>query len=135
MKSLFPLTTSPDLSADRDFYTGLLGFEVVFESDWYVQLRHPDNPAAQVAFITPGHESVPEGYREASRGVVVTVEVDDVDALLERAEAMGLPIVQPLRDEAWGQRHFMTHDPAGLLVDVVKLTPPAGEYAAGYVQA
>ena len=42
--------------------------------------------------------------------------------------ALGAEIVYPLRDEVWGQRHFMAKDPNGLLVDVVQLIPPAPEF-------
>jgi hypothetical protein len=38
----------------------------------------------------------------------------------------------PLRDEAWGQRHFITEDPDGVLVDVVTVIPPGEEFAALY---
>ena len=132
MNSLFPLTCSDDLPADRDFYRHLLGLEVAFENDWYVQLRHPRNGAAQMAFVRRDHDSVPEGHRARPAGVIVTVEVDEVDPLHARARELSLPIVQELRDEHWGQRHFITRDPSGLLVDLVQLIPPSAEYASGY---
>jgi predicted enzyme related to lactoylglutathione lyase len=56
--------------------------------------------------------------------VLVTIEVDDVDAVGERAAGLGLPVVLPMRDEPFGQRHFMTVDPDGTLVDVVQAIPP-----------
>jgi uncharacterized glyoxalase superfamily protein PhnB len=34
--------------------------------------------------------------------------------------AAGAPVVYPLKDEAWGQRHFVTRDPAGVTIDVVQ---------------
>lgn len=45
----------------------------------------------------------------------------------------GLPITLPLRDEPFGQRHFIITDPAGTLVDVIKPIPPSPEFAAMYV--
>jgi hypothetical protein len=38
-----------------------------------------------------------------------------------------------LRDEPWGQRHFITEDPDGVLVDVVTVIPPAPEFVAQYL--
>jgi catechol 2,3-dioxygenase-like lactoylglutathione lyase family enzyme len=32
---------SDRLTESRDFYVTLLGFEVSYESDWYIQLRNP----------------------------------------------------------------------------------------------
>ena len=66
--------------------------------------------------------------------MLVTIEVDDVDAVHERARAARLPIELSLRDENWGQRHFITRDPNGLAVDVVQVIPVtsaemAGQYA------
>ena len=60
--------------------------------------------------------------------VRVTVETEDVDALHQRACALGVEIVYALRDEPWGQRHFMAKDPNGLLVDVVQLIPPEASF-------
>jgi hypothetical protein len=37
-----------------------------------------------------------------------------------------------LRDEAFGQRHFITRDPAGVMIDVIKVIPPSEEFAAQY---
>ena len=132
MKSLFPDVCTEKLAASRDFYRELLGFEVVFENDWYVQLRDPRAPAAQIAFVEQGHPSVPAGHGRAPQGVIVTMELEDAAACHARARALGLEVVYPLEDEAWGQRHFMVLDPNGLLVDVVELIPPAPGYQ-GYV--
>src|SRR5262245_52757076 len=128
MQSLFPDICSDDVARSRDFYVALFGFEVAFEIAWYVQLRSPADPNLQLAFVQRGHESVPAGFDEPPRGVLVTIEAADVDALHERARALGVEIVYALRDEVWGQRHFMAKDPNGLLVDVVQLIPPAPEF-------
>lgn len=42
-----------------------------------------------------------------------------------KAKAAGLPILIPLRDEAFGQRHFITADPNDVLIDVIKPIPPS----------
>jgi catechol 2,3-dioxygenase-like lactoylglutathione lyase family enzyme len=121
VQSLFPDLCTDDITASRDFYVALLGLRVAFENDWYVQLQSPSDPNLQLAFVRRDHDSVPAPFQAPARGVLVTIETDDVDALHERARALGLPIVYPLRDEPWGQRHFMVADPNGLAVDVVKL--------------
>lgn len=123
MHSLFPDICSDDVAASRDFYVTLFGFRVAFEIAWYVQLQSPADPNLQLAFVQRGHDSVPAGFGGAPRGVLVTVETKDAGAVYERARALGVEIAYPLRDEAWGQRHFMAKDPNGLLVDVVQLIP------------
>ena len=41
-------------------------------------------------------------------------------------------MLKPLTDEAFGQRHFITRDPNGVLIDVIKPIPPAAEFAEQY---
>ena len=128
MKSLFPDICTDDVKASVDFYTALFGFRAVFQIEWYAQLVDPTNPTVQIAFVARGHDSVPDGYGVAPRGVLVTLEVDDVDAVHARALELDLPIPYALRSEVWGQRHFMALDPNGLLVDVVQLIEPSREF-------
>lgn len=128
MRSLFPDICSHDVQAARDFYRDVFGFEVVFEIAWYVQLRSPSDPNLQIAFVARDHDSVPSEYRREPQGVLVTIEVDDVDAVHARAVALDVPIAYALRSEDFGQRHFMAVDPHGLLVDVVQLIEPSAEF-------
>jgi len=37
-----------------------------------------------------------------------------------------------LRDEPFGQRHLITSDPGGVLIDTIKPIPPSTEFAAQY---
>jgi uncharacterized glyoxalase superfamily protein PhnB len=128
MRSLFPDICSHDVSAARDFYREVFGFEVTFEIAWYVQMRSPTDANLQIAFVARGHDSVPASHRRDPQGVLVTIEVDDVDAVHARAVELGVPVIYALRSEVWGQRHFMAEDPHGLLVDVVQLIPPTPEF-------
>jgi catechol 2,3-dioxygenase-like lactoylglutathione lyase family enzyme len=132
INALFPVLCSRNVAAARDFYVRLFGFRVVFDADWYVQLLDPGTPAVQLGFVAHDHETVPPRFRALPRGVLVTVEVDDVDAVFARARDLGLSIEMSLRDEEFGQRHFMTVDPDGLLVDVVKVIPFTERYADAY---
>jgi catechol 2,3-dioxygenase-like lactoylglutathione lyase family enzyme len=135
LTALYADVQSDRLPASRDFYVDLLGLEVVFDSDWFVLLRDPAAPALQIAFVADGHESVPAPFHGRGRGVLVTVEVDDVDAVHRRARELGIEIAQPLRDEEFGQRHFMAADPNGLLVDVVQPIPFSRAFLAEYRDA
>ncbi len=130
MKTLFPVTFTDDLSAARDFYINLFGFEVVVEISWYVHLFLPANEGMQIAFVSNDHASVPETLRGTPGGVAITLEFDDVDPLFARARGMDLPIHLELRDEDWGQRHFITQDPTGLMVDVVQPIEPTERFLA-----
>ena len=45
-----------------------------------------------------------------------------------------LKIHVTLRDEPFGQRHFITEDPNGVAIDVIKPIPPTPEYAAQFTR-
>ncbi|MFK0258177.1 VOC family protein [Streptomyces sp. NPDC090445] len=133
----YPVLATRDVAASRDFYTRHLGFEVTFESDWYVSLRRPDAPQYELALLDHAHPTVPEGHRVALRGgLLLNFEVDDVDSEHQRLVAgAGLPEVLPLRTEEFGQRHFIVAAPDGVLIDVITVVPPSEEYAAHYANA
>jgi catechol 2,3-dioxygenase-like lactoylglutathione lyase family enzyme len=132
INAVFPVLMTDRLAESRDFYAGLLGMRLAFEADWYVQLLSRTTPAAQLGLVASGHESVPAVFRRPAAGVLVTVEVENVDTVHERAQSRGLPIVLSLRDEDWGQRHFITRDPNGLAVDVVQVIPVTSDQAAAH---
>ncbi len=132
MKSLFPDICSTNLVDSKEFYVDFLGFNVIFEIDWYIQLQSPSLESIQIAFVEKNHSSVPKGYQKTPQGVVVTVEVENVDAVYQRAQDLGLPVIVNLCNEQWGQRHFMLEDPNGLLVDVYTMIEPTDEFAQQY---
>ncbi len=109
---------SDRLSESRDFYVALLDFEVNYDSDWYVQLRHPANKELEFGIILRSHELVPQEYQTPPSGMYVTFVVPNVDLVYEKAVEMGLRIVQEPRNEFYGQRRFLTVDPNGCLIDI-----------------
>lgn len=130
--SFYPVLMSDDVPAAASFYREALGFEATFECDWYVSLRLG---AFELAILAHDHETIPESYGALPRGVIVNLEVDDVDDLHLRLSQARVEIVQPLRDEAFGQRHFIVAAPDGVLLDVIQPVPPTEEYVSAYVEA
>jgi uncharacterized glyoxalase superfamily protein PhnB len=59
--------------------------------------------------------------------------VADAAAAFAQLSSGGAPIIHPLTDEPWGQRRFMTRDPAGVLVDVVQQIEPAAGFWDRYL--
>jgi catechol 2,3-dioxygenase-like lactoylglutathione lyase family enzyme len=78
------------------------------------------------------HETIPAVGRGRVSGLLLNFEVEDVDAVYADLRAAGLPILLAIRDEDFGQRHFITADPNGVLIDVIKPIPPKGDYVALY---
>ncbi|HEY3140207.1 MAG TPA: VOC family protein [Acidimicrobiales bacterium] len=111
IKRVVPDIRCDDFAASRDFYVGVLGFEVGMDMDWVLTFVSPRNPAAQVTLIS----------KDASAPVdpQMSVEVEDVDAVHAEALRRGVEIVHPLTDEPWGVRRFFVRDPNGIVVNVL----------------
>lgn len=131
--SYYPVVMTEDVAGTASFYRSHLGFTPMFTSDWYVHLQLADDPSVNLAVLDGRHETVPAVARgQVVGGLLLNFEVDDPDAVHERFRAAGLPILLPLRDEAFGQRHFITRDPNGVLIDIIKPIPPSGAFAQQY---
>lgn len=134
LTSFYPVVCTSRLQESRDFYVGLLGFEPTFEADWYVSLRRTGEPSYELALLDHTHPTLPEPYRAPVRGLLLNFEVEDVDAEWERLVVRGgLRAELELRDEDFGQRHFIVADPDGVLIDVITPIEPAEAYAGQYV--
>jgi len=125
----FPTILADDLPAVRDFYTSLFGWEVGYDSDWFVSMQAPSSELLELGVLKRDHELVPGRFRTAGNAMVVLV-VDDVDALHEKAKAAGHEVVEPPRDLFYGQRRMLLVDPAGTMVDVSSECPPSPEFLA-----
>ena len=133
LSSLYPVICSSRIREARAFYTGLMGFEITFEADWYVSLRRREEPRYELALLDHTHPTLPEAYRAPVRGLLLNFEVEDVDAEWERLVVRGgLKPELELRDEDFGQRHFIVADPDGVLIDVITEIAPSEEYADQY---
>ena len=93
-------------AATVDFYRGVLGFPVEYESDWFVEFRITDSAFLSVA--DPRRSTIPavEG-----KGITLTFQTTDVAAtrsLLEAHDVAATPITQ-----RWGADVFYCHDPEG----------------------
>jgi catechol 2,3-dioxygenase-like lactoylglutathione lyase family enzyme len=110
IRRVVPNIASDKLEACREFYAGLLGFQVAMDMGWILTVVSPSNPTAQLSVVR----------EDATAPVIpqITVEVADVDAVHAEAVRRGLEIVHPLTDEPWGVRRFFVKDPNGVVLNV-----------------
>ncbi|MCE2571112.1 VOC family protein [Motilimonas eburnea] len=122
INAMFPVMVTNDLTAVKAFYESVFGFNAVFfDADFYLHLVSP-NSGVQLGFLLPNHASQPEFLQPlmSPDGYVISLEVDNAAKAYAKAQAMNLTIAMELKQEAWGQVHFMLQDPAGFRIDVVQ---------------
>lgn len=121
--------SSQKLQESKEFYIRHFGYKLVFESDWYIELIVPGLPSSGISFTLPQRE-VGEFFN--GKGLILSFEVDDVDAEHDRLKAAGLEIYQNLQDKPWGERSFVINDPNGVHIYIYKSIPPTAEYQQQY---
>ena len=130
----YPVLMTGDVAGTKAFYVAHFGFKPLFESDWYVHLQSVDDRRVNLGIVRGDHDTIPEEGRGRTSGLLINFEVRDPDAVYERVIAAGLPILCSLRDEPFGQRHFITRDPNGVLIDVIKPIPLNPEFQSQFVE-
>lgn len=116
------------LQESKMFYMTYFGFQLAFESDWYIELVTPKQEAG-ISFTLPQRE---EGEFFNGRGVILSFEVENVDAEYEKLKAAGLVILQELHNKPWGERSFVVNDPNGVHVYIYTLVEKTEEYEKLY---
>ncbi|MBI1370405.1 MAG: glyoxalase [Planctomycetes bacterium] len=111
IRRVVPNVASERMAESRAFYTQFMGMTVAMDMGWIMTLVSPDNPTAQLTVLQSGGGSAVHPD--------VSIEVEDVDALHQKAVARGEPIVYPLTDEPWGVRRFFVRDPNGVVINVM----------------
>jgi len=129
--SIYPVVQTHDVATTARWWRMNFGFDVAFEADWYVSLRRD---SWELAVLDADHETIPTSHRgSTAQGLLINIEVDDVDAEWHRLTVAGdATVALEIRSEAFGQRHFIVRAPDGVLVDVIQEIEPSAEYAAAF---
>jgi predicted enzyme related to lactoylglutathione lyase len=111
VKWIKPNIQSDRFDESRAFYNEVIGLEGGDGLDW-ILFFGTDKREVQL--------SVMKLDIKAHIHPHVSIEVDDVDAVHERAVVAGAEIVYPLTDEEWGVRRFFARDPNGAVINVTE---------------
>jgi uncharacterized glyoxalase superfamily protein PhnB len=106
-----------------------LGFELVFENDWYIELVAEGSTTMGVSFVQP---DLAAGEKFAGKGMILSFEVADVDSEFARLKTAGAIICEELKDKPWGERSFVINDPNGVHLYIYKSIPPTPDYQRIY---
>ena len=100
-----------DMCAAQGFYGDILGMELVMDHGWIVTYAGFGDAVPQVSLASEGGSGTPVPD--------LSIEVDDLDAVLARIAAADIPIVYGPADEPWGVRRFYVRDPFGRLLNIL----------------
>jgi catechol 2,3-dioxygenase-like lactoylglutathione lyase family enzyme len=100
-----------DIAAARRFYHDVLGLELLMDHGWIATYGSPQTMRVQISVASEGGSGTPTPD--------LSIEVDDVDAALERMRKAGFAIEYGPADEPWGVRRFYVRDPFGKLVNIL----------------
>lgn len=104
------LTAEPGLA--KSFYGDIFGMHPVMDHGWIqICTADGDSSGPQLSFASEGGSGAPVPD--------LSIEVDDLDAVLRKVEAAGLAIEYGPANEPWGVRRFFLRDPFGRLVNVL----------------
>jgi len=126
--AMFPVIVTSDIEALKHFYEKVFGFNAVFyEPGFYLHMV--SDSGVQLGFLVPGHPSQPQFLQTLmpGDGYILSLEVKDAVKAYAEAQRMQLDVILELKQEDWGQLHFILRDPAGIGVDVVEHMEGAGE--------
>jgi len=134
--SFYPVILTEKVALSSSFYSTYFQFEKVYEADWYVSLRLTNGKVPyELALLDASHPTIPPVYQKRVQGLVLNFEVDDVDSEYKRLILEEkLPLQLDIRSEEFGQRHFITSDPNGVLIDIIQIIPPSETESAKYVE-
>ena len=111
VKRIVANIATDDVSAAKRFYGDIFGLEPLMDLGWIVTYGSRQEMTVQVSIMAQGGSGTPVPD--------ISIEVDDVDALLQRVNRAGLTVEYGPADEPWGVRRFFVRDPFGKLVNVL----------------
>jgi catechol 2,3-dioxygenase-like lactoylglutathione lyase family enzyme len=103
---------SPDTGKAQSFYGDVLGMDLAMDHGWIVTFAGERGAMAQVSIAVEGGAGTPVPD--------FSVEVDNLEEVLEKVQAKGLGIEYGPADEPWGVRRFYVRDPFGRLVNILQ---------------
>ena len=110
----------PDPHGSAEFFERFFKFRRTTDRAEYVQVRH-DDANAELGFVLAGLVASPSAFRPefTGAGAWLTIEVTDLEATLAQFVQADYPLVEPLANRSFGERHFVVRAPGGILVNVV----------------
>jgi catechol 2,3-dioxygenase-like lactoylglutathione lyase family enzyme len=117
-----------DLAASRQFYLEVFGLPVMFEDENSAVFKF-ENTIINVLRVTAAPELIEPGAvasRQAGARAVLTVGVDDVDAVCAELAQRGVTLLNGPMNRPWGIRTASVTDPGGHIWEFAADLPQNG---------
>jgi catechol 2,3-dioxygenase-like lactoylglutathione lyase family enzyme len=112
VKRIVANIAAPRPETARAFYGDVLGLEAVMDQGWIMTFAAPPVlTGPQISFAREGGSGTPVPD--------LSIEVDDLDEVLQRAKAAGFAIEYGPQQEPWGVRRFYVRDPFDRLLNIL----------------
>ena len=112
VKRIVSNIATPDVEKAAAFYEGVLGLTLLMNLGWIRTYGSDSTMTIQVSVLLEGGSgtSVPD----------ISIEVDNIDEALGRAQKAGLSIEYGPTSEPCGVRRFYIRDPFGKLINILQ---------------
>jgi catechol 2,3-dioxygenase-like lactoylglutathione lyase family enzyme len=111
VKRIVSNIAAQDLDAGKRFYGEIFGLNSLLDLGWIVTYGSDAKMTVQISIASQGGSNTPVPD--------ISIEVDDVDAMLARVKAAGFTVEYGPANEPWGVRRFYVRDPFGKLINVL----------------
>ncbi|MEI2263374.1 VOC family protein [Stenotrophomonas indicatrix] len=102
---------SADPAQAAAFYRDILGMDIVMDHGWIVTYGGQGTALAQLSVASEGGSGTPVPD--------LSIEVDDLDDVLERLRHADIALEYGPVEEPWGVRRFYVRDPFGRLLNIL----------------
>ena len=103
---------TPDTEKAKQFYQNVLGLDLLMDHGWIKTFGSSEAMTVQVSVASEGGSgtAIPD----------LSIEVDDLDAVLNKVKKANVAIEYGPTSEPWGVRRFYVRDPFGKLLNILQ---------------
>ena len=112
VKRIVANISTPNPALADSFYRDILGLELAMDHGWIRTYAGDARMSVQLSLASQGGSDTPVPD--------LSVEVDDLDAVLQRVRDARIPIEYGPASEPWGVRRFYVRDPLGKLINILQ---------------
>ncbi|MFE0555772.1 MULTISPECIES: VOC family protein [Paenibacillus] len=111
VKRIVANVATKDIAAAKTFYQDVLGLDMLMDHGWLTTYGSQERMSIQISFASEGGSGTPVPD--------LSIEVDELEAVLDAMRRADFSIEYGPVDEPWGVRRFFVRDPFGKLVNIL----------------